>query len=202
MTDKKKFPRDLAARVLADIMPEFQPACERVIIAGSFRRLKEEIGDLEIVYIPKRGSIPHRTELFGTEQVDFAALKIESMLHSGKLVKRVNAKGGFTYGEKNKLMVHTATGLPVDFFSTCEANWHNYLVCRTGPAELNVMICEAAIREGGRWNPYGPGFTRKDGSLVPVRSEKEVFDFTGLPYAEPERREALVASLNDRRPPF
>ena len=37
-----------------------------------------------------------------------------------------------------------ASGIPVDFFATTEEAWFNYLVCRTGPAELNTRIASAA----------------------------------------------------------
>lgn len=202
MSDKQKFPRELAALVLAQVMPEFQDCCERVIVAGSFRRLGSEVGDLEIVYVPKRGVIPHRTELFGTELVDLATVKIEEMLNAGILAKRVNAKGGFTYGDKNKLMIHLATGLPIDFFATRHECWHNYLVCRTGPAELNILICEAAQKRGMRWNPYGEGFTMKGGGIKAVRSEDDVFTAVGFPPTEPEHRKALAERIIEGKPPF
>lgn len=44
------------------------------------------------------------------------------------------------WGEKNKLAVHVRTGIPVDFFAATEANWWNYLVCRTGGEQNNIAI--------------------------------------------------------------
>jgi len=91
------------------------------------------------------------------------------------------------YGRKNKLMLHRATGLPVDLFAATEDNWWNYLVCRTGPADSNMRICTAAQSKGWKWNPYGAGFSR-DGKVVAMTSEQEVFAFVGLPYTNPEHR--------------
>ena len=85
-------------------------------------------------------------------------------------------------------MRHVPSGIPVDLFATTEACWFNYLVCRTGGADNNLAICFAAQRAGWKWTPYGPGFTRGSGEVHLVRSEREVFEFVGLPYLEPEQR--------------
>jgi DNA polymerase/3'-5' exonuclease PolX len=90
-------------------------------------------------------------------------------------------------------MRHVASGIPVDLFATTEACWHNYLVCRTGPAESNIRIAAAAKARGWKWNPYGEGFSRGGPLAGPeearaLRSEREVFEFVGLPYTEPEER--------------
>jgi len=86
-------------------------------------------------------------------------------------------------------MVHVPTGVPVDLFSATPAIWFNYLVCRTGPAESNLAIAQAAQALGWRWNPYGSGFCNlTTGDCHSVASEREVFEFVGLPYREPSDR--------------
>jgi DNA polymerase/3'-5' exonuclease PolX len=86
-------------------------------------------------------------------------------------------------------MRHVASGIPVDLFAATEENWFNYLVCRTGPAELNQRIAGEAKRIGWKWHPYGLGFTALDnGQESRVECEQDVFDFVGIPYAEPEDR--------------
>lgn len=90
--------------------------------------------------------------------------------------------------QKNKLLRHVESGIPVDLFATTEASWWNYLVCRTGGAQTNVRICNAAIAKGWNWAPYGAGFKTREG-LVPVHSEREVFEAVGLKYLEPEERQ-------------
>ncbi|MDE2021280.1 MAG: hypothetical protein KGJ13_13170, partial [Patescibacteria group bacterium] len=78
-----------------------------------------------------------------------------------------------------------ASGIPVDFFSTAESSWFNYLVCRTGGADNNCQIALAANRKGWKWNPYGAGFTDQHGQMVPARQERDVFELVGLPYRDP-----------------
>jgi DNA polymerase/3'-5' exonuclease PolX len=107
----------------------------------------------------------------------------------GILSRRLNSKGAETFGPLNKLMRHVASGIPVDLFAATPENWFNYLVCRTGPAELNARIAGEAKRIGWKWHPYGSGFTALDnGQESLVECERDVFDFVGLPYFAPEQR--------------
>lgn len=85
-------------------------------------------------------------------------------------------------------MVHRASRIPVDLFATTREAWFNYLVCRTGPAESNTAIANAAIAKGWKWHPYDSGFTDQEGNWVYVRAERDVFDLVGLPYHAPPDR--------------
>jgi DNA polymerase/3'-5' exonuclease PolX len=185
--DKPRFPRAIGMQVAAELCAALKPACERLIVAGSLRRQKPTVGDIEILYIGK--AAPHRVaeDFFATYTANLADEVIEALERAGIVERRTNVKGSQMYGPKNKLMRHKATGLPVDFFAATESNWWNYLVCRTGPADSNTRICMAAQDKGWKWNPYGAGFSRGS-ELVPMASEEEVFAFVGLPHAQPKDR--------------
>lgn len=185
---KTKYPRAVALEVVRGLMPYLQPACEegRFIIAGSLRRRKLEVGDIEILYIPRVAEVP--ADFFSTELVDLVDKVLEQLLAKGVIEKRTNVKGSAVWGEKNKSARHIATGIPIDFFEANQRNWFNYLVCRTGNAASNIAICEAARAKGWRWNPYGPGFTVEEGKVWPVISEQQVFERVGLKYLEPWER--------------
>ena len=158
-------------------------------MAGSLRRRQESVGDVEIVYVPKFGLV-RGDDLFETEQ-NLAYLAIERLELSYVLGRRVNVLGNETFGARNKLMVHKLSGIPVDLFEATNANWWNYLVCRTGSAASNVRIDAAARNIGLTWKPYSPGFERlADGKVMPVLSEREVFDIVGLPYLDPWERDS------------
>lgn len=186
-TAKPRFPHATGMKVAAEICRALKPACERLIVAGSLRRHKPRIGDLEILYIAKTELRRDPFDMFGTITVDLAEETIATLEKSGILERRQNVKGSESYGPKNKLMRHCATGLPVDLFAATPLNWWNYLVCRTGPAESNMLICLAARARGWKWNPYGAGFSH-EGEIRPMTSEAEVFEFVGLPYLKPESR--------------
>lgn len=194
MSDKKKFPRAAAIAAAKVIVEALKPFCLRLIVAGSLRRRKQEVGDVEILYVPKiEFRAQQITTLFGEEKVDDVSVNLvdralENLITAGTIAKRENVLDRETWGPKIKLAIHVASGIPVDFFSTVERSWFNYLVCRTGSAETNTRIASSAKRKGWKWCPYSPGFQRADGRLVAVTSEREVFQLSGLPYLEPHER--------------
>lgn len=186
---KFRYPTSEAIEAARPILAALRPCVERIIVAGSLRRRKREVGDIEILYIPKMEEQTVPGDLFARRMANLADQAITKVEAQGLLARRKNVKGSEVYGSKNKLMVHVASGIPVDLFSATETNWWNYLVCRTGPAASNTRIASTAQERGYQWNPYGAGFTRlSDRQIIPMDSEEAVFRFVGLPYAEPWER--------------
>jgi len=186
---KTKFPRAAALAVAKELCDALRPVTERLIVAGSLRRQKDEVGDVEILFVPKLETV--RDGLFDVKQISQVDAVLDRLLAAGVLAKRLNANGSVMWGDKNKLAVHMASRVPVDLFAATEANWFNYLVCRTGPGESNIAIASAAKAMGWQWHPYGTGFSRPVGLGTEERvvaSEREVFDFVGLPFKEPWER--------------
>jgi len=183
---KVKYPRAAALAVAKELCDALKMHTERLIVAGSLRRRKLEVGDVEILYIPQFRTV--KDGLFDTKQIDLANHELENLIACSVIRARKNINGSTMWGAKNKLAVHVASGIPVDFFAATAENWFNYLVCRTGGAENNMAIASAAQAKGWKWNPYGPGFTRNDGCTEVATSEPDVFRMTGLPYQEPWER--------------
>lgn len=189
MNDKTRYPYSLAMTVAEALRTVLEPFCERIEIAGSLRRKKLEVGDIEILYIPKMGT--RQRDLLETEQYDLADQQINAMLIDGRITKRPSKIGVFTWGPKNKLGIHTHTGIPVDFFATTESAWWNSLVCRTGGKDSNLLVTTTAQKRGYSFEAYGCGFrplTLK-GQRHDTTSERDVFEFIGLPYLPPEKRQ-------------
>lgn len=182
---KTKFPRAAAIEVARFIVKQLTPACERLVVAGSLRRMKEEVGDVEILYIPKFVEEPDG--LFDTKRVNQVDVVLQSLFGNGVIGKRLNLMGSATWGPRNKYAVHSQSGIPVDFFETGLEAWFSYLVCRTGSAESNTRIASAAQAKGWKWHPYA-GFSDWESNLVFPKSEEEVFAMVGLPYLEPKDR--------------
>jgi len=146
------------------------------------------VGDIELLFIPKSGLRQVPPDLF-PRVVSLADLQFDALLRSGVLVKRPNKNGATAWGEKNKLAIHAASGIPVDLFTATRENWFNYLVCRTGGAETNKRIAMAAQPRGWKWEPKSAGFLNL--AYKPrfvVRPEQDVFLCAGLDYLEPEAR--------------
>jgi len=182
-----RYPRAEAVAAAREIVDALDPHCPRLVVAGSLRRRKKTVGDIEIIYISREEDRPSKVDLFSNELVPVVDDEIAAMQNAGILDRRLNSKGTETYGKKNKLMRHVASGIPVDLFSATEDNWWNYLVCRTGGAQNNIQIAQAAKALGWKWNPYGPGFTRRYEERQ-MHSEQDVYAFVGLPYLQPWQR--------------
>lgn len=190
----KKFPRETAMLAASDVCRALKPVTSHLVCAGSLRRQKDQVGDVEIVYIPNHEEAGN-ADLFGEEKnvVNLVDEALKKLIAEGVLVQRTfgedSGKSQVRWGQKNKFAVHVQTGVPVDLFSTTEPCWFNYLVCRTGGADSNTEIASAAKRRGLKWNPYGEGFEDSHGFLaIRVESERDAFEKVGLEYREPQDR--------------
>ena len=189
---KQKHPASVAWPAAKELVAALAPWCEpdRLLVAGSLRRGKSQVSDIEILYVPKFADEPTPGEMFGTQTVNLASRQLLELLDQDEIAYRLNVKGQETWGEQIKLGVHVASNVPVDFFQARPESWWNYLVCRTGPAESNLRIATAARARGWKWEPYSSGFVRgnEPHDRVVMESERAVFEFVGLPYAEPQER--------------
>lgn len=166
------------AKEIAEQLKEgLEPFCDRIEIAGSIRRHKWEVGDIELLCIPRF-----------INDIDQLESEIGYLMHQQILDYRLNKLGRRVYGPKNKLLLHRPSGIGVDIFSTTEECWPVSLVVRTGGKQTNIRISSAALQMGYRFHAYGSGFSTPNGEIV-CHSEREVFETVGLPWQRPEERE-------------
>ncbi len=193
MSDKTKFPAAMARSVADSLVQWLADAClpGRCVVAGSLRRGRPEVGDIEILYIPRVEIAPVEGRLFA-EPVNLVEQRLAGALEGGWLQKRINRAGFETWGDQIKLARHVESGVPVDFFTATAENWSNYLVCRTGPRESNEAIARAAQARGLKWKPYTAGFCWADDPnehvVQRVFGERGVFEIVGLPFLPPHKR--------------
>lgn len=181
-----RFPISDALKVAQQLQSELAIFCERIVIAGSIRRQKPTVSDIELLFVPKLA--PAKIKLF--DEGDMAAqtdIVITHWLNEQVLRKRPSEAGRFAWGPKNKLAIHMASGIPVDLFSTTLDNWWNALVLRTGSKETCLRLTTGAIGLGKSWAISGPGVV-SNGVVTPAHSEEEVFELCGVPYLPPEKR--------------
>ncbi len=169
-----------AKAIAEELKSLLEPGCQRIEIAGSIRRQKPEVGDIELLVIPKYDGMLERVDCLNEAIVDLMRQEV--------LGSRRNKLGSLVYGPKNKLMLHLPSGIGVDIFSTTDECWAVSLVVRTGGAETNKRIATAALRKNWHWHAYGRGFSTPNGEVI-CHSEREVFEAVGMPYLQPwERR--------------
>lgn len=160
-----------------------EPYCERVEIAGSLRRLKGEVKDIELVAAPK---VVMTSNLFGEEvmAVNYLEQVMAARREAGDF--RVVEKWGRRY-KRVGLVEEMALDL---FIVLPPAQWGVILVLRTGPAEFSTW-CVTARAKGGGLPSYAvvrEGCVWEGASPVAMREEEDFFRYLGLEWQEPAER--------------
>lgn len=152
--------------------------CSRVAVAGSIRRKRERVCDIEIVAQPTG----IRSGLFGGKSVEPALHSIRTVAAQwGELSKR-----GDRFVQVLDLW---GTGLTLDLFLVHPpAEWGTILAIRTGPAELGQRAV-TRLRRLSRRCVDGHVET-VDGDRIPTPTEAHFFGACGLRYLPPEERDS------------
>ncbi len=169
---------------------EKAPGVEEIEIAGSLRRRKETIGDVDLLA---------RCEGDGTPAVDhFVAFEGAA---------RVLGAGP----TKGSIVLHS--GLQVDLRVIPTRSFGSALVYFTGSKEHNVVLRTGAVRQGLRVNEWGvfripegedpEALGKEGGERLAGATEQEVYSALGMAWVPPvlrENRGEVEAALEDRLP--
>lgn len=187
---------------LADwLVNALAPACVEVVIAGSYRRKSDTVGDLEVVALPIWTTPPPCIDLFGDPSTEYPPEHPELdrvlavLIEAGHLIK------GHADGNLYKSFIvaddevdgdpYHFAGQKIDLFIATETNFGNILAIRTGPRDFSQRIVTPRDK-GGRNMPAGmyqtEGVLKSYGTVVPCRTEREFFAAINHAYVEPEAR--------------
>jgi len=148
---------------------------EKAIIAGSFRRRKETIGDLDILVTVKE------------KDLNKAKKHIEKIMDF--FVKMSEVQYVYAHGE-TKSAVKLSNGLDVDLRVVPQDSYGAALNYFTGSKEHNVALRQIALKKGYKLNEYG--LFKKTGSkekFIAGKTEEELYKVLGMQYVPPEMRE-------------
>ena len=163
---KIKYPYAEAHKIAQEVLEQLKPYCERIEIAGSIRRKKAEVGDIEIVAIPKP---------FG---IDLSQDGIAKVVNQWEKVK-----GEMPCKYTQRIL---PSGIKLDLFFAEEGNWGLIFAIRTGSAEFSrYVLANGWVRNGFK---SSGGFLFKYGEKFDVKEEKDLFNLIGIHYVEPENR--------------
>ena len=154
------------------------PSVEEVSTAGSLRRMRETIGDLDLLASSEK-----------PEQVVQAVSR-------APFCTQVLAAG------ETKASIRTTHGIQVDVRVVKPESFGAALQYFTGSKEHNVRLRELAGRQGLKVNEYGV-FRVKSGKRLAGREERDIYRAIGLPWIPPELREdhgELEAAAANRLP--
>jgi DNA polymerase (family 10) len=140
------------------------PGVDQAEVAGSTRRMKETVGDLDILVTAKRAE---PVMDFFTKMPDVARV-----LSKGPTKSTVVLRNGMQ--SDLRVLEPKAYGAALQYF--------------TGSVDHNVAVRSIAVKKGYKLSEYGL-FNRKTGKYVAGRTEEEVYKKLGLDWAPPEIRE-------------
>ena len=185
--DKHLYPaaREAAERIHAEIRK--QRGVLRSEVAGSLRRRKEVIGDIDILVSAKRSLAPKLTQVF-IKHPDVAQVLAEGETKSSVILK---------------------SGINCDLRVVDDTEYPFALAYFTGSKEHNIEMRSLAKKFGWSLNEYGfseLGAEEKRGKakrIVRCQDEEDIYKALGLSFIPPELREnigEIDAATNGKLP--
>ena len=150
------------AEAEADALASFLRGSGRVTVAGSYRRRRDTVGDLDLVVT-----------------ADDAAA-VGNKLVSYENIAEVLAHGG------TRTTVVLRSGIQVDVRAVPEQSYGAALLYFTGSKAHNIALRAIALRRGWKLNEYGL-FSGK--RRIAGLTEEDIYQKLGLAYIPPEMRE-------------
>jgi len=197
--------------LLGDIMPVVNEILEKlkslrevkkISVAGSVRRMKETIGDVDILVVSKNLH-SHTKREQGTKgakinkvssRYGVGARKVMDFFVSLPDVVKVWGKG------TTKSSIRVKDGFDIDLRVVPEKSYGSALQYFTGSKEHNIVTRKIAMTKGLKLNEYG---VFKGKKMIAGKTEKEVYRAIGLPLIPPEMRTntgEIEAALKNRLP--
>lgn len=175
-----RIPLGLAWPVACDIVKELSKLKEvkKINTAGSLRRCRETIGDIDILVVSDKPA------------------KVMDTFTSLPIVGEVLAKGD------TKSSIRTKDNIQIDIRVVDAKCYGAALAYFTGSKAHNIRLREMAVKKGLKISEYGV-FDEKTNKLLGGAEEKDVYDALGLPWIPPELREdsgEIEAALKGRLP--
>jgi DNA polymerase (family X) len=160
----KRFPREEVVKDAEMLLKTVRgvPGVDRADVAGSFRRHKPTIGDLDIVVVTS-----------SRKEVGDAVAQLP-------IVRDVVAHG------ETRVSFNLRNGLRVDVRFVDASQWGSALLYFTGDKEHNISLRKRAIERGWKLNEYA--LADADGKVIASREEKDIYDALGVPVVEPRER--------------
>ncbi len=186
-----------ASDIAVKICYLLQPYCSKINIAGSIRRKKNDVGDIEIICLPHR--VPAgQASLFGGSENTVPVKEFANVVQGLGIVELGKPSGRYI-----KIILHE--GIRLDLFMPQEHDYYRIYAIRTGSAQYSSLFIAYGWKRIG-WVGTDQGLRRRedclengddhwkiinpDPELPPIwQSEKEFFEWIQVKYLEPQFRE-------------
>ncbi len=158
-----KIALERAEKIAEAVVKRLAPYCKKIEVAGSIRRRKSSVNDIDICLIPSDPWNLHQEIL--------------------KLCRPFRPKAS---GEK--LMRIEVNSTQIDIYFADEKTWATLLLIRTGSAENNIRLASLAKKKGWHLAAGGRGLFDETGKRIAGDSEGSIYEALGLKYQTPEKR--------------
>ena len=179
------------ARATASEMVEsLRPYCHRVEVAGSIRRGRDWINDIEIVAIPKSTVRQPDVDIFGEPMGKAVTVRDPGFIMVVDSIANPLVKGKPSDGRY--LQFFTREGVKVDLFLCNPDTWGYIYTIRTGSADFTRALA-------ARWVQLGykgvEGQLTRFGKPVPTPEEADLFALLHMAVPPPHQRELTTEGL-------
>ena len=145
-----------------------QHTCIKVEVAGSVRRGKPEVNDIDLVVIEKLDSLATLSQ---------AITLLGNVISDGPKIKRLM----WDYGDGDDLA-------NIDIYVATPETWATMMLIRTGSKENNIRLCTHARDMGYHLHASGAGLYDQQAKLVAGETEESIYEALELPYQTPGER--------------
>jgi len=137
-----------------------EPVCWEVVVAGSIRRRRPLVNDIDLVLVPK-----------DRYAVDSILMTLGKVKMSGMKMARVQMDS-----------------ISLDVYYATPETLATLLLIRTGSAENNIKLCTIAKNRGWHLSASGDGLFNEKRERIAGDSEESIYEALGVPYQEPWQR--------------
>ena len=149
-----------AKAIAEQVKALLEPACEKVAIAGSLRRRRPVVNDIDLVLVPR-----------DRYAVDGILTRLGKVKMSGLKLTRVEMDS-----------------ISLDVYYATPETFPTLLLIRTGSVENNIRLATLAKKRGWHLAASGDGLFDEKGRRVAGDSEKSIYEALRLPWQEPWER--------------
>jgi len=172
-----------ATQIAVELVAKLIPYCDKVEVAGSIRRGKGEVRDIDIVAIPNEVKLL-AGGYFGRQHLVAAIAESVAPQANGQKI------ASFSFKQ-----------ISVDIYWATPETWGTLLLIRTGSKEHNIKLCTLARDKGWHLHASGEGLFDAYDRRIAGDTEAGIFAALGLPFIPPGRREVRYPAVFRRTTP-
>lgn len=167
----QRYPLSHARGWAAEAVEALYRHTQRVMIAGSIRRLRDDVGDIDLVLLDPTAENPWARHQIG---------------------EALSALGYVQQKDGERIATFTREGTcALDLYYATPETWGITMLVRTGSAAHNIKLTQVAQRMlPARALRVSQGIVDTAGRVIASQTEEEIFKALGITFVRPEDREA------------